>query len=207
LKTGIFGGSFDPIHTAHLIAAQAALEETRLDRVVLVPAGDPPHKPASELVSAEHRYRMVQLATAGDPRFEVSDIELAPERRPAFTVDTLRALRRKSPADERFYLIVGSDTVGELATWRDPGEILRLAELVIVPRSGDPAAGLARLGEAVGTGAAAGAGRHVVEMEPVLISSTEIRRRAAAGLSIRYLVPEPVRWYITMHKLYLRSDV
>ncbi len=128
---GVFGGSFNPIHFGHLLLADEICEALRLDRVLFVPAAVPPHKPAAELASAEHRYRMTALAVREHPRFAVSDLELRREG-PSYTVDTLAALRDEGA----LRLLIGSDTFLDLLSWREPREIARRAQLIVVPRTG-----------------------------------------------------------------------
>lgn len=188
-RLGVLGGTFDPVHCGHLLLARHVLEALHLDRVLLVPAAEPPHK--SEVPTPpEHRWRMVCAAVEGHDRLEASDLEL---RRPgvSYTVDTLRRLRDEGPADERF-LIIGADNVPELESWHDPEGILSLATVIAGTRveSGAlPAGALADRVERVDT--------------PVFdISSTEIRRRVRAGLPVRCLVPEAVEGYIADHGLY-----
>ena len=142
-RTGVLGGSFNPIHYGHLLLADDVLESLGLDRILFVPTGVPPHKSAADLAPAADRYAMVKLAVASHPRFEVSDLEL---RRPgpSYTVDTLEALRR--PGGELF-LIVGSETFLDLLAWREPKRIAGLARLTVVPRVGsafDPSGAAAR---------------------------------------------------------------
>ena len=183
MRIGILGGSFDPIHHGHLILARAAIEELGLDRVLFVPANKSPHKTETKPATAEDRIGMVRLAIAGEEGFEASDIEL---RRPApsYTVDTVRELKQSHPQDE-FVLLIGADNVAKFDTWREPEEIRRLAQIAVLDRGEKPVAhdwpAVHRL---------------------VDISSTDIRARAAAGLSIRYLTPDAVCDYITQHSLY-----
>jgi len=126
LRVGVFGGSFNPIHIGHLIVAEEARCRLRLDRVIFIPAGQPPHKDAGGLAPAADRYDLVRLAIADNPAFEASDIEI---RRPgrSYTVDTLAALRKSLPRGSKLFLIVGQDSVAEMKTWREPRKILSLA--------------------------------------------------------------------------------
>jgi nicotinate-nucleotide adenylyltransferase len=187
-RLGVFGGTFDPPHLGHLIVAIDALERLELDRVLLVPAADPPHKPSGAFATAGQRLARTRAAVAGDPRFEVDDLEI---RRGgvSFTVDTLRSLRDRQP-DAELYLLIGYDQFRSFATWREPAEIARLARLAVLARSGETVAGSSAYGE-LG-----------VPVTRIDISSTEIRRRVAAGLSIRYFVPGPVRSIIEEDGLY-----
>lgn len=186
MKVGLLGGTFDPIHLGHLHAAEAAREALSLDAVWFVPAGVPPHRPQAAS-SGRDRYAMVALATAGNPRFAVSDVEFEREG-PSYTVDTLRELRRAHP-DAEFVLIVGSDTFAEMDTWREHEAVFELARVAVVVRPGTPA--LPDASRAV-----------AVEGVGLPISATEIRRRAAEGRSVRYLVTDAVADFITKRSLY-----
>lgn len=183
MRTGILGGSFDPIHHGHLILARAAKEELGLDRVLFVPANKSPHKTDTKPATAEDRLDMVRLAIGGEDGFEASDLEL---RRPApsYTVDTIRELKKLHPGEE-FVLLIGADNVAEFDTWREPGEIRRLAQVAVLDRAGNSAGG-----------------EWPVVRRLVDISSTDIRARTAAGRSIRYLTPDAVCDYIGTRSLY-----
>ncbi len=199
---GVFGGSFNPIHFGHLLLADDICEALRLDRILFVPAAQPPHKPAAELAAVEHRYRMTALAVNEHPRFAVSDLE---RRRsgPSYTVDTLTAL---APEGELF-LLIGSETFLDLLSWREPRQVARLARLVVVPRTGanfdpDAPAGqkvLAELGLAA-FGTPGGPILHRAASLP--ISGSDLRRRAREGRSLAYRMPEAVAAYIRQHGLY-----
>jgi nicotinate-nucleotide adenylyltransferase len=186
VRLGVFGGTFDPPHIGHLVAAQDARTALDLDRVILVPAAVPPHKLDRPVTPGHLRLELLRAAVAGDARFEVDDVEL---RRggPSWTVDTLRALRACRPGAELF-LLVGMDQFAEFDTWREPHEIRRLARIAV----------LARGGAAV----PAGADWTAVNVTRIDLASTEIRRRVAAGLPIRFLVRDAVEALIVRHGLY-----
>jgi len=201
MRIGVLGGSFDPVHHAHLIIAQQALDVLGLETVVFVPAPDPPHKPRGALAPIEHRYRMVELALESDPRFVISDIERR-RRGPSYTVDTLEELSRSlSPGDELFFLI-GSDTVGELPAWHEAHRLPELSKLVILTRPGYPLERISSLDSIYSAETVERLRRGALTVEPIGISATAIRERCALGRSIRYLVPEAVRRYIEKHGLY-----
>ena len=199
---GVFGGSFNPIHFGHLLLADDICEALRLDRVLFVPAAQPPHKPASELAAVEHRYRMTALAVHEHPRFAVSDIELR-RSGPSYTVDTLAALA----SEGELFLLIGSETFLDLLTWREPRQLARLARLVVVPRTGadfDPDAPAAQkvLAE-LGLGAFGAPDGPVLHRAASLpISGSDLRRRAREGRSLAYRMPEAVAAYIRAHALY-----
>jgi nicotinate-nucleotide adenylyltransferase len=189
VKIGIFGGTFDPPHVGHLIAAQDALQLLPLDKLLFVPALVPPHKQRRPISPAAVRLRMIQAAAAGNERFEVSDVELK-RSGPSFMVDTLRELQR---AQDELFLLLGVDQVREFSTWREPEEVLRLARLVMMTRAGieePPESGIVQ---------------HTVPVTRVDISSTLIRERVAAGQPIRYLVPPAVAEIIAAERLYSGS--
>ena len=189
MRIGILGGTFNPVHLGHLLLAQGALEEIPLDRVLWIPARVSPHKAVEAEVSAEDRARMVELAIEGNLSFRLSRTELSRES-PSYTIETIRWLRTESndPKVEWFFLI-GSDTAGELSSWRQIEELRRLVHFVAVPRPGQPTAALPD-------------GVRSIPVKTLDVSSSEIRRRIQQKRSIRYLVPESVRSYIEERKLY-----
>ncbi len=199
---GVFGGSFNPVHFGHLLLADEICEALRLDRVLFVPAAVPPHKPAAELASAEHRYRMTALAVREHPRFAVSDLELRREG-PSYTVDTLAALRDEGA----LRLLIGSDTFLDLLSWREPREIARLAQLIVVPRTGgefDPDGPAAQkvLHELGLSAFGAADGPVLYRAASLPISGSDLRLRAREGRSLVYRMPEAVAAYIREHGLY-----
>lgn len=197
MRIGIFGGTFDPVHLAHLRAAEEVAEALRLERVIFVPAGQPPHR-LRPLASPAHRLAMVRLAVAGNPRFEVSDLEIR-RRGKSFTLDTLEELARRRPADERF-LLLGMDQFLQLPSWHEPVRVLQLCKLAVFARPGVTAAEA----PALGPRGRSVSRRHfsLVRVSALDISATDIRQRAARGLSLRYLVPDAVADYIRKYKLY-----
>lgn len=195
MRIGVLGGTFDPIHEGHLAAAEAAIGCARLDRVLFVPAAQPPHRPPA-IVPAEERLEMCRLATEGRAQFAVTDMELS-RGGPSYTVDTLSELRRLHPGDELF-LILGWDAARLFPSWRRPDEVRVLASIVVIGRPGSEAPRGADLKPAGLEGEGV-----VLCLEPTPdISSSEIRRALAAGESIAGLVPEAVERYITAHRLY-----
>jgi nicotinate-nucleotide adenylyltransferase len=188
------GGTFDPIHHGHLVAAQEARWQFRLDRVVFVPTGQPWQKPVG-VSDAEDRYRMTVLATASNPAFRVSRLEIDGVG-PTYTVDTLRRLAAELGPGVRLFFVTGADAVLQILTWKDPHEVLALAELIAATRPGHDLSGLA------GRVPAAAGRVHPMRIPALAISSTDIRRRVAAGAPIRYLVPDDVAGYIGQRGLY-----
>lgn len=192
MRIGLFGGTFDPVHLGHLRAAETAREALALDLVAFLPSAVPPHRVAP-LSGAADRLAMASLATDAHASFETWDTEL---RRPgpSYTVETVGTLLEERPSDS-FVLVVGADTWPEMATWREPSRLLSIVEVAVVDRPGTPAGPLA----APFPGA-----RGVVRVEgPSLpISATAIRERVRRGLSVRYLVTDPVADYIARRGLY-----
>lgn len=196
MRIGVFGGTFDPPHVGHLVVAQDAHAQLGLDRLLLVPARIPPHKPEGAAASAALRLEMLRSAVEGDARFEVDDLELRRDG-PSYTVDTLRALGGRWP-DAEFFLIIGADQFREFGGWRDAGAIVGMATLVVLARDGLELAGASR------ALAEAGVAAEWTRLEPTRIdvSSTMVRERVRAGRPIRYLVPDVVRAVIEREGLY-----
>ena len=193
---GILGGTFDPIHHGHLVIAEEAREALGLERVLLVPAASPPHKPGRPVTPAEHRLAMAELAVADNPSFAVSRLEL--ERGGAsYTVDTLDALVADGIAQPWF--ILSAEALAGFATWRSPDRILELCRLAVVPRGGYEPLDRAWVAERF-----PGREDRVRFLPgPLLpLSGSVVRRRAAVGRSVRYLVPDAVARYIADHQLY-----
>ncbi len=192
-RVGVFGGTFDPPHFGHLALAEWARAELRLDRVLFVPAGIPPHKRGTARSSAAHRLAMTRLAVRGNPAFRVSDEE-AKRLGPSWTADTVRTLAAKHPG-ARLHLLMGQDMYATFDTWREPGEIARLAVLAVALRPGTPAPRRSRW-------AARGLGVVTLANPGFELSSSALRSRARRGLSLRYLVPDAVARYVSRHALY-----
>ena len=197
-RVGVLGGTFDPPHMGHLWLATLAADAMQLDRVLFMPAAQPPHKPGGTVSRATDRLLMTRLAIAGEPRFEICPLEL--ERPgPSYTVDSLEELRRIEPQDTRIFLVMASDSLSTIDTWREPDRVLELAEWIVGPRPDaappDRAALVDRFGEAA-------ARIHLLEGPSLAISSTAIRARVAAGRTIGYLVPRAVEELILERRLY-----
>lgn len=190
------GGTFDPIHTGHLVIAEEARIRFDLDEVVFVPAAVPPHKKRADLSPAEDRYAMALLATASNPYFSVSRIEL--ERPgPSYTIDTVRQFRAQQGADAQLYFLTGADAILEILTWRDPEALARECRLIAAAR---PGYDLEQIGRRLPDNIRAAVDTLVVP--GVDVSASEIRRRVRAAVSISYLTPEPVIDYIRKKRLY-----
>jgi nicotinate-nucleotide adenylyltransferase len=195
-RLGVIGGTFDPPHYGHLVLAENARVQLALDEVLFVPAGQPPHKPAGPVTPAHHRAAMVEAAIADNPAFALSKVDLD-RPGPHYTVDMLSILSGVYP-DVALFFLMGGDSLGEFASWRDPSGIVEQAELVVMKRPGWQA-DIASLAEQV-----PGIRDRLTMLDvPYLeISGTNLRRRARAGLPIRYLVPPDVERYVRDQALY-----
>ena len=189
------GGTFDPIHHGHLVAAEEALWQFRLDAVVFVPTGQPWMKEERRVTPAEHRFLMTVIATSSNPRFTVSRVDIEREG-PTYTRDTLRAIQDEYGDEADLFFITGADAVLEIFQWKDPKEILELAHVIAATR---PGYDIARFEAEAPT---SHPNISVMDVPALAISSTDIRRRVQEGTSIRYLVPEAVHTYIDKWELY-----
>ncbi|MGZ4650291.1 MAG: nicotinate-nucleotide adenylyltransferase [Kineosporiaceae bacterium] len=192
-RLGVMGGTFDPIHHGHLVAASEVASVYDLDEVVFVPTGQPWQKTDREVSPAEHRYLMTVIATASNPRFTVSRVDID---RPGvtYTIDTLRDLAKERPGTELFF-ITGADALAQILSWKDSEEMFELAHFVGVTRPGHRLDGDGLPADRVS----------LVEVPAMAISSTACRARVIAGQPVWYLVPDGVVQYIAKHRLYRRS--
>ena len=192
-RLGIYGGTFDPVHWGHLLLAESAREQLDLDAVWFVPADRPVHKQEATISEPRHRIQMLEFATTGLPRFDVSRVEIGKDA-PAYTVDTLARLSSEHPDVELFFLI-GGDSLSDLPTWKDPERIVELATLVAFNR------GDTRL---VVPDESAGYADRIVQlsMPACGLSATDLRHRAKTGQSLLFRTPRSVELYIQQHKLY-----
>jgi nicotinate-nucleotide adenylyltransferase len=200
MRIGVFGGTFDPVHLGHLIVAEQCREQAHLDQVWFIPAARPPHKQDRSLTPFAQRAEMLALAVAGQPAFRIDDLE-RDRPGPSYTVDTLEEIQRRQPGTE-VELIIGSDCLPDLAHWREPGRIVTLAGLLVVARSGWPLWSAEQLRQALGLPAELALRQEVVHAPLIDISSRDLRRRAAEGRSLRYLLPRSIEAYIAAHRLY-----
>ncbi|MCX8161009.1 MAG: nicotinate-nucleotide adenylyltransferase [Candidatus Saccharicenans sp.] len=212
--TGLFGGTFNPVHLGHLKVAEEVINRLPLDRILFIPSYIPPHKDSVEVVPVRHRLKMVEIACRSHPAFMVSEVEA---RRPgrSYSIVTLRKLKRSRPEDQ-FFFIVGTDAFLEIETWKDYDQLLRECSFIVVSRPGFGIKSLQKVIERIKPAAILVPGRRsVLKTEKLLpgslflleastpdISSTEIRKRLKAGLPITGLVPPGVERYIEKYKLY-----
>lgn len=195
---GILGGTFDPIHSGHLIIAEEAKTQLKLNQVLLLPAGQPWLKVNRVITPPVHRVAMIGLAIETNPEFKLSTIEI--ERAgPSYTVDTIKALQTHFGSQAKLFFLLGWDSLNELPLWKEAAKLVKMCQLVAIPRQDCPKPDLNSL-EALIPGIASNT--ILLDMPFIGISSSEIRKRVAAGKSIRYLVPEPVERYIAEHRLY-----
>jgi nicotinate-nucleotide adenylyltransferase len=198
---GLFGGTFDPPHIGHLILASEARAALQLDRLLWVLTPDPPHKQEQTITSLEHRLAMVQLAIAGDPLFELSEVEIG-RPGPQYALDTVRILAQKDPTASLVY-VMGGDSLRDLPSWHQPSELVsRVAFLGVVRRPGDTI-DLPSLEKAI---PGLSAKVRFVDAPLLDIASHEIRWRAAQGRPFRYFLPPAVYEYIVARHLYARAD-
>ncbi len=187
---GLLGGTFDPPHLGHLILAQAACESLNLERVVFIPALIQPHKQDRPVTPANLRLEMLRLAVNGDPRFAVSEMEIA-RGGVSYTIDTIRGMELEYPESD-LYLIIGADNVADIDTWKDPEEIFTRCRVAAANRKGYRLTG--RFADRI----------RMFDIPEIDISSSEIRNRLKIGRSIRYLVPAPVEEFIKARGLYIK---
>ncbi len=196
MRRGVLGGTFDPVHLGHLVLAERAREQLELDKVLWLPAGDPWRKADRQVTGARHRVEMVRRAIDGRGEFELCTLEVEREG-PTYTVDSIAALRDQHREDELCFLL-GQDALEDVPNWRDPERLIALAMLAVAARGEDRRSPAALDRPVPGL-----SGRVTwIEMPHLEISATELRRRAAAGQSLRYVTPDAVAGYIRERRLY-----
>lgn len=194
MKTGIMGGTFNPVHNAHLLIAENALEQYKLDRIIFITSGNPPHK--IDFLDASHRFSMTRLAIQDNDKFIDDDFEINRAEK-SYTVDTLEYLKGKYPQDELFF-IIGEDSLCDLPLWREPNRILSMASILAFPRKSmetlDKTIEIMR--------GKYGNNIFIIDAPIFEISSTDIRRRLKDKRTVRYMVPDRVIQYIEENRLY-----
>ena len=193
MRIGILGGTFNPIHIGHLILAEEAHFKLKLDKLVFVPAFVPPHKNSSEVINAKDRLEMVRLAIEDNPAFDLSTFEIDSKKK-SYSIDTLKEFRGVYGEDAELCFITGSDSLKDLFSWKNINDIFKISKFIVANRPGYP---IKDVPKEVDT----------VVITPIEVSSLDIRKRLAESRSIRYLVPEKVRKYISERKLYLTGSV
>lgn len=190
---GIFGGTFNPIHNGHLLTAEDVREKLNLDRVLFIPAANPPHKKNNDLADACYRLEMVELAIRNNPCFSASDIEIK-RGGVSYSIETIKTLKEIYQEGTRFFFIMGADSILEFMEWKEWESLLKLCNFVVAPRRGYE----------VGAGFKPALIKNVVFLKTKMfdISSTEIREKIRNGESIRYFVPDVIAEYVKEHKLY-----
>lgn len=201
-RIGLIGGTFDPIHYGHLVAAEEARAVLGLEKVLFAPAGTPPHKRGRPITPVGHRAEMVRLAIASNPFFEFSSLDLQ-RSGPSYSVDTLSILRAQLGPEPEIWFIIGLDSLADILTWREPSRLVELARIVAVTRPGYATFDLAELEPHLPRA------RERIQVLPIPelnISSSTLRWRVSVGLPIKYQLPEAVEAYIYAHRLYLPSE-
>jgi nicotinate-nucleotide adenylyltransferase len=198
LKTGILGGTFDPVHNAHLMIAGEALKRLELDEILFIPTSSTPLKEDTVITPVEHRVKMLELAVAGNPAFRVSRIEID-RAGISYTVDTIAALKQSLGGESELYFITGLDSLETLPRWKEPDRIIRMCRLVTVCRPGYKVPDIDKLEKDI-----PGISESLIIIDDLApdVSATDIRKRVAAGLPISHLVPIPVEQYIREKGLY-----
>jgi nicotinate-nucleotide adenylyltransferase len=197
---GIFGGTFDPVHLGHLLMADQAREQAHLDEVWFIPAASPPHKQGQQVTPFAQRVEMLALAIAGNPAFRINELE-KDRAGPSYTADTLAELHRQHPESE-LYLLIGSDCLPDLPHWHEPERIVQSAVLLVSPRPAWPMMSAEQLRAALRLPVEAPLRLEVVEVPLIEMASRDLRRRAAEGRSLRYMVPRAVECYVREKHLY-----
>jgi nicotinate-nucleotide adenylyltransferase len=194
-RIGVMGGTFDPIHHGHLVAASEVGHFFALDEVIFVPTGQPWQKEGRQVSASEDRYLMTVIATASNPRFSVSRVDID-RPGPTYTIDTLRDLRATRRPDAEFFFITGADALQQIMTWQDADELFKLAHFVGCTRPGHNLSGAGLPDDRVS----------LIEIPALTISSTACRQRVEAGEPIWYLVPDGIVQYISKRALYRKAD-
>jgi nicotinate-nucleotide adenylyltransferase len=198
---GILGGTFDPIHYGHIIAAECARDALHLDRVIFIPSASPPHKALDEVLDSKHRFEMVKMAVEDNPNFEVSELELK-RKGLSYTVDTIASYQQEFPGAKIFF-IIGVDALLQINTWKDVDRLATLCNFVVVTRPGYQ---LSHEDEHLREIPAAVWEKILLVPIPGLhISSSDIRQRAAKGQTIKYLLPPAIEEYILKNDLYRKE--
>jgi nicotinate-nucleotide adenylyltransferase len=199
-RVAVFGGTFDPIHLGHLVSAEQAREQARLDQVWFVPAASPPHKQGQQVTPFAARVEMLSLALAGQPAFHIDELEKG-RPGPSYTADTLDELHRRHPEVD-LHLLIGADCLPDLPHWHEPVRIIQRAALLVAARPGWSLLSTAQVRSSLGLPEVATLRLQVVEIPLIELASRDLRRRAAEGRSLRFLVPRAVECYIQEKHLY-----
>jgi nicotinate-nucleotide adenylyltransferase len=196
-RIGIMGGTFNPIHIGHVIAAQEVLFKMKLDNIIFIPTGNPPHKRQKDLISAEYRYEMVRLAICRNNQFSISDLEIRREGR-TYTYDTLAELHKTYYGDKLFF-IIGFDTLKDLDSWKRVNDVCKMVSFIVVNRGNSTSEIIEEMEDKKKKYSA---DITLVDIPDIEISSTDIRKRILNGETIKYLVPDEVEAYIRLKGLY-----
>ena len=223
MRIGLFGGTFNPIHRCHVVAATQTQRRLRLDRILFIPSGDPPHKKTSSLAPAHHRYEMVQIAIQAIPAFAITDVEM---RRPSksYSIETVQKLQQQFGPDAELFFIIGLDAFLELHTWKQASDLLRACHFVVLARPGSTFTSLLKMPvlpsldraplAALDTHRAlqvdvplpGGMSLILLSIPPCYVSASDIRYRVAHRLSVSNMLPAPVESYILKQHLYQQEE-
>ncbi|MTI55189.1 nicotinate-nucleotide adenylyltransferase [Geosporobacter ferrireducens] len=198
-KVGIMGGTFDPIHYGHLVIAEQIRCEYQLDKIIFVPAGNPPHKLDADVSNSKHRYFMTLLATVTNPFFEVSKIEME-EDEISYTIHTLTKLKKIFSEDVQLFFITGADAICDIENWKDVEVLVTMCDFIAATRPGLESPNLEEKIQQLQH--KYNSSIRKMDVPALAISSTDIRCRVREGQSIKYLLPESVEYYIYKHGLY-----
>jgi len=202
-KIGLIGGTFDPVHFGHLLAAERAREEYGLEKVYFIPSANPPHKSYKGMAEAQNRFEMVEMAIRDNPYFQISNMEFL-SKGYSYTIDTVNAFIDLMGQNCKIYFIIGTDNVGEILGWKNADELIKKVEIIAMTRPGkweeELVQNLNILKERE-------CRINIVEMPLIHIESTNIRKRVNNGLSIKYIMPEDIEKYIIEKKLYMEREI
>jgi len=200
-RIGLMGGTFDPIHLGHLIVARSVFEQLNLNELIFIPAAQPPHKGDRSVTSFGNRAKMVKLAIVHQDAWVLDECENK-RQGPSYTLDTVKYFKKQKGSQTRIYWIIGADSLSELHSWHQVGDLVNACEIVTVCRPGWEKPTLSGLEELLSPSQLAQITKGILETPRIDISSTDIRQRVSAGLSINFLVPETVLQFIQDHQLY-----
>ncbi|MFC1512524.1 nicotinate-nucleotide adenylyltransferase [bacterium] len=190
MRIGLFGGTFDPIHNAHLIIAQACINEFKLDKIIFIPAGAPPHKKKTKISPLQDRYKMVSIALQDNSLFEVSAVEIS-NKKNIYSYQTIAYFKKMYPFD-KFFFIIGSDSLLNIHTWKKGIKLLDMCNFIVIPRPGYDIKKVKKIHKNVS----------MLKNIQISICATDIRKNRRKGKSIKYLVPSEIEYYIKSKKLY-----
>ena len=204
MRIGILGGTFNPIHIGHLIMAESARETFGLSKILFIPCAIPPHKKASDLAAPKLRLQMLERALAGNPNFSACDMEIVRGGK-SYSYDTLKELRAAHGPKDRFFFIIGADSLEQILSWHRIRELMKLCRFIVVERPQDEAKPAREILRKMSRADRRYFGEYILNAFPIGVSSRQIRERLRRGLSVRYLVPEAVEVFLARTGLYQKG--